>query len=247
MNRNSLGSHAAFFKLSLRPSGCWIEAQKDTVELPHFHPTVFKIFQCWVEDGCFDWDLCSGNWFTRSSPSHTKVLVGNKQHVEEALVSTSLDGLVQCYILGDYLDAPGFQNETMDQLYELYANIHYNDYEIPLYNIRYIRENTSHGSLLLRFVIDALQFCLSKKTLLLAGEKGLIPGGLAVALAAEGLEPAERVAPWSKYASAYHLHPSIKYDNPDSNVCSCTGWPGNSWVASWDTYTENLSLYHEWE
>ncbi|KAF8848347.1 hypothetical protein BDZ45DRAFT_753918 [Acephala macrosclerotiorum] len=247
MNRQSLETNAGFFKLSLRSSGGWVELLNNTFKLPTFSPTTFKMFQCWVEDGGFDWDLCSGNWFTRTSPSRASVLVGNKQYVQQALVSTSLDGLVECYVLGDYLDAPGFQNEAMDQLSELYSSIHYENYEVPLHNIRYIWENTSYGSLLLRLLMDALQFCLSKKTLLLAAGKGLIPGGLAVALAAEGLERAEPVAPWSKYASAYHLHPKIKYDNPDSNVCSCTCLPDKNWVTSWDTVVENFSLNHEWE
>ncbi|CZR55384.1 uncharacterized protein PAC_05271 [Phialocephala subalpina] len=72
------------------------------------------------------------------------------------------------------------------------------------------KHNSSYGSRLLGFLMDALLFSLSKETLLLTGDKDLIPLGFALALAAEGLESTERIALWRKFTSIYYFIYAMK-------------------------------------
>lgn len=89
--------------------------------------------------------------------------------------------LVDCHIIGGYLQSLEFQNDVMNLISQFYSDLYaLNDVRIPLHNIRYIHENEYPGSALRRFIVDTICAFLSVDMWTEAGELELIPKDVAL-------------------------------------------------------------------
>ncbi|KAE8450700.1 hypothetical protein EG329_006045 [Mollisiaceae sp. DMI_Dod_QoI] len=182
IHADALKSHSRYFQLLLKTSSQWLEYFEGAVHLKGFEAATVKIFKNWIETRKLDSTLRIEENKSRFLSSTIKVSVGNQMQILLISIGSPLKDLVDCYILGDYFDAPGFQNEIMDEISKHYSAIYYSHYEMPLHNISYIYENSCPDSPLLRFILDGLDSCLSKETMLLAHERGLLSDELCLVI-----------------------------------------------------------------
>jgi hypothetical protein len=105
-------------------------------------------------------------------------LVGNIQEIVGTYLDPKFERLVDCYLLGAYLQCPGFQNATINAIVNSHMHDGYYKYWIPLYNLYYICENTTSKEPLRRLTVDMIYWCLSDDTLALAKKLKIIPGDI---------------------------------------------------------------------
>lgn len=109
-----------------------------------------------------------------SSPKSGACLAVDKSSVFETEIDERLGHLIECYLLGMYLHAPGFQNAVMGEIFRQYTS-NFRETFVPLYNLHYISDHTTSQTPLRRFVVDMLEESLSAKALALAAKQGYIP------------------------------------------------------------------------
>ena len=177
-----------------RYPGAWPEARTGVVKLNGVDLATLEVYKYWLQTGTIeDTDtlllecslpLRSDGMLSQGRNKLRSILVGNVDRIYVTPAKADrLDQLVRCWIFADYIGAPAFQNDLMDAILNLYAELHYEDYALPLYNIPFICKNASSGVPLRAFIIDSIYSCLSGKTLKKMNFLKLIPKDLAIAVA----------------------------------------------------------------
>ena len=165
-----------------------------------------------------------------------------KDDIEFGPPDMLIDRLLNAYLLGEYLQSPGFCNEIMDQI-----TIHYryfsdeNDETAPLWNLE-LAFGGIRNSGLQRFVADVLNRALSEKTFRIAVQEGYLNDVVGEEMAAATLRDkdqkyGERI-PWRRSQCTYHDHPSGTFNSPCHDPYSLNGREQATAETPWDTYKE---------
>ncbi|KAL2063379.1 hypothetical protein VTL71DRAFT_5184 [Oculimacula yallundae] len=140
------------------------------------------------------------------------------QQIEFGSPDLVIDRLINCYLLGEYLQSPGFCNAVMDHLTLHYKYFHEDNGDTaPLWNLG-LAFGGIRNSGLQRFVADILILVLSAKTLRQAIQMGYISNIVGEEISASALRSREKVLredpPWLRNACAYHDHPRGMFNSP---------------------------------
>jgi hypothetical protein len=232
-----------------RNPNMWIESNSGKIQLSDIEEHTFTIFKEWLETG----NISTNQPVTQtpsqipSSENHTStpqpslpapamidILRGNKDAIVHAKISNRLDLLIECYILGDYLKTPAFQNKLMDSIMLQYYEFWSSNNGIPLHNLPFITLHTTDKNPLRQFILDLISSSLSDITLRLAADKDLIPNELVLDIAAAGLgQELCRTLPWDSWGCTYHLHPEGEFRSPCDVSCNWSSDDGVTW-SNWD-------------
>jgi len=197
-----------YFSGAFNPESPWIEVQRKSVKITDFHSASFLAFIHWLFENkidesnillpdtlspCFDED------------DTEEIRVGNREILSFAKGDRRLDNLVDTYILGEYLQAPGFLNEVIVELILQYSEFYRRNFcrnrWIPLHNLDDIFERTVETSPLRRMVLDLLCTCLTKNVFKQAVKDEVIPAEVIAALATRAIDQAFQrppQQPWSQ-------------------------------------------------
>lgn len=192
-NSNLLKKYSGYFAAALRHHS----ASAEYINLPEVIPctATFIVFECWLRTGsvspeafqlALEQEELRAPW-KASAP--TTAIVLTKTEVLDAKISTAaIDLLIACWVLGDVILAPGFQNYIMHRLVSEYDLVT-QEHGMPVHNLEYVMLNTTATSNLRHFIIDALYAYLSPQTMDLLYRKSLgLPEDLLLYLAIVGLE-----------------------------------------------------------
>lgn len=204
-----LKKNSDYFSAVLRTDSEWMEAN-GVVRLEEVEDAVFTVFKIWTETGEVDVDWVL--YLRTRTHTQTNIIVGNKESVAKvSLKMAKLELLLNCHVLGDYLQAHAFQNAVMDQIVQSYKDTYYwTESQIPLHNIEFICERTYAGTPLRGLIIDILSSCLSSGTWVEACKLGLIPAEVSEAVAADFMgrsaEQSVPMLPWNLADGHYHVY-----------------------------------------
>ncbi|PVH75312.1 hypothetical protein DL98DRAFT_536713 [Cadophora sp. DSE1049] len=142
---------------------------------------------------------------------------GGKFEIEFDYPDVVIDRLIGCYLLGEYLQSPGFCNAVMDQLTQYYRSFfNDNDNAVPLWNLHFAFGGIRNSGMQ-RYVADILNHSLSEKTFRLALELDYfndIVGEEVCAAAFRDREQKFRGPPWWRRNCTYHDHPAGMFNSP---------------------------------
>jgi len=192
MDTDLLRLTSAYFAAAFHTKNSWVESVQRIIQLPCIDPVSFAVYKQWLETGniiLFNLPL-DPNRYVFGFDAYKKnkdVVAGNKHNLSISSIELSLDILINCWILGDFLQAPAFQNDVLDDLEEQYFTLGHESHQIPLHNLAYIVENTTPDSPLRLFIIDGISKLLSKTTFTKASNLSLIPAEIAFAIAANSM------------------------------------------------------------
>jgi hypothetical protein len=255
---------SVYFSGLFRYGKTWLESRSGVVRLEDIEANAFAVYQLWLETGSIGSESNTVQEAQQQevgepvenqedgTPHDGEVVVGNKTNIFETAIDERVDLLTHCYLLGDYIGAPGFQNDVIDEISRFYADVYNTDSQIPLYNIGYICHKTTFGSRLRHFVVDALSCGLSKKTLTEAAEWDLIPLDVVVAIAGNAMDDKDepwnnphRCLPWQANPCQYHVHPVGDFNSPCSDPYTWNCEESGKWdVKPWEqNFIGNVS---EW-
>lgn len=142
--KSMLVERSGFFEAACHAH--WETGKSRTVTLEDQDPDVFAIFVTWV---------LTGN--VKSSTKFIEVQSSESEEVKAIRLPLQWNQLAKCYVLGDFLQAPGFKNAVIDML--LYnMQLYHNDCELlagwSSDQINYIYSNTTAGSQLRRIIVE---------------------------------------------------------------------------------------------
>jgi hypothetical protein len=208
INQALVCNASKFFKAACKPE--WGHGEKNTVTLKEEDPVIFAIFIAWLITGKIE-----------NSAELVEITATDKNEWKSCFQKQSFQ-LGKCYVLGDYLQAPSFQNAVMDQLvYQ--SSVFGKECNAVLpgdsESVKIAWAQTSTGSALRRFIIDNVYKNASTDEF-----SGLYTLPLPhiqdyfVDLAVHGMDNKGKTAinPWVKDRCEYHVHPG----KPEG--CSCT-------------------------
>jgi hypothetical protein len=210
-------SKSEFFKIACKPE--WECGKTDTVTLDDDDPTIFGIFLTWLKASA------------KGVPNLLHIV---DKPLDNTVTSRYLtqhlyENLVRCFILGDLLQAPAFQNAIMDCVIILAK-----DYSIHFKqllssrpeDIDEIYDHTLKGSPLRKFILDGIvsrmdpdQFIKTIPDDLLYSNQEFIKELLHASLSTiHAMEINRGVvqSPWEKDRCHYHIHP----DKPAGYKCA---------------------------
>ncbi|PVH77302.1 hypothetical protein DL98DRAFT_517409 [Cadophora sp. DSE1049] len=169
----------------------------------------FCIYGIWLEMGEIQVERVLG----LSALLRTSVYVGNEESIgKEWVKMAKLELLLECYILGDYLQAPfGFQDRVMSHVIEAFGDVYaWSDGKVPLGNLRDIWEKTYPGTPPRDLIIDMLSSCLSKATISDAFKLGILCEDMITAvkerLKSHIRDGTTAAPPWNTYSSRYFMY-----------------------------------------
>jgi hypothetical protein len=210
-------SKSEFFKTACKPE--WECGKTDTVTLDDDDPTIFGMFLTWLKASA------------KGVPNLLHIV---DKPLDNTVTSRYLtqhlyENLVRCFILGDLLQAPAFQNAIMDCVIILAK-----DYSIQFKqllssrpeDIGEIYDHTLKGSPLRKFILDGIvsrmnpdQFIETVVDDLLYSNQEFIKELLHASLSTiHAMEINRGVvqSPWEKNRCHYHIHP----DKPAGYKCA---------------------------
>jgi len=210
-------SKSEFFKIACKPE--WECGKTDTVTLDDDDPTIFGIFLTWLKASA------------KGVPNLLHIV---DKPLDNTVTSRYLtqhlyENLVRCFILGDLLQAPAFQNAIMDCVIILAKG-----YSIQFKqllssrpeDIGEIYDHTLKGSPLRKFILDGIvsrmnpdQFIETVVDDLLYSNQEFIKELLHASLSTiHAMEINRGVvqSPWEKDRCHYHIHP----DKPAGYRCA---------------------------
>jgi hypothetical protein len=236
-----------YFSGLFRHAKSSLESRSGVVRLEVVEANAFAIYQLWLNTGSINNNSTAIQQPQQQGPSKLTGMVGgvpqneyvaasNKLDIIKTSIDDKVDLLTHCYLLGDYIGAPGFQNDVIDEISRLYSDFYYADSRIPLHNIGYICDKTTSNNPLRCFVVDALHCGLSRNTLTEAAEINLIPLDVAVAVAGNAIEDRDapwktprRCLPWDANPCRYHVYPWGDFNSPCSDPCSSNDIENCKW------------------
>ena len=202
----------------------WPESRTGIVKVDGVDRATLEVYNYWLQTGSIETTdtlvpdlvlpLKADGTFSQRQNKLRPVLVANHRKVYVKPIETDrLDQMVKCWIFADYIEAPAFQNDIMDAISNLYADVYDEDCAFPLYNIPFICKNTAAGVPLRAFIVDSVYNCLSGETLKKASTFKLIPKDLAIEVIVlgfdvEGRPHDVRFPPWDRSYCAWHVHSS---------------------------------------
>lgn len=102
----------------------WQEGATGVVDLELFGPQAVLILKHWMENQeltIIDKVIKVANQLVEQG------VMGDHEHIYMGDINQKLELLLDCYVLGNYLTAPGFQNAVMDVVIDLYAKIYFEE------------------------------------------------------------------------------------------------------------------------
>lgn len=219
---NLLKKHSGYFAAALRHRSLSRE-YLDIPGVPSWMST-FIAFEGWLKVGIITSQTLELALKHKRPSTNTKI-VTKTDLLDTEISTTVIDLLIECWILGDFLIAPGFQNYIMSQLmfeYRKFTAAH----GMPVHNLEYIREFATSNSGLHLFMVDALFAHLGPKTiaLLYRDDSSDLMEDLLLDLAVAGLEykisesPAMGRAPWAHGVDekVYYVKPADRVEEPET-------------------------------
>jgi len=208
ISRFLICQHSEFFKAA--SSDRWESGRTDTVILERDDAKTFGFFLTWLVSG----DVASAADFR---PIHARQgnLSPEARGAAQASTEAQGDDLIQCYILGDMLQAPSFCNHIIDVML-LGCKVNYQAFTC-LESIGYAFSNTLEGSPLRHLLVDNyLAGNLGAPARPFSTVAGLAEFYHQLAHQAMVIDlEADPVEPWSKGSCYYHT----PTDRP--GTCSC--------------------------
>jgi hypothetical protein len=228
-----LRRYSKFFAKAFSCSSQFIEAQRGRVELPEVELSSFTVFKNWLETGHIEdsdtllpktkefCSIMSQDNVSKMADDSSKWIYADGNGITFGSVDKRLERLTDCYILGDFLFAPGFQNDVIGLIMAQYAKIHSNGGRVPLYNIEYVCQSTTPRNPLRRLLVDTLFAGLRRETLDLIEEKDILPREIIENVANARAKYVGWYSPSSTFGSiwVYHSHPRGEWRSPCGNSC----------------------------
>lgn len=174
------------------------------VDFDNTEPVIFGIFLTWILTGNL---RNSGN------------LINNVDDDPEVRPQ-QWKQLVDCYILGDFLQAPGFKNSVMDELLRV-LEARNDTAGLPRAAIEYIFKNTVHGAALRQLVLHLVHVNGTFPAL----EDREFCYELAQYLMSDAVKHAKNPSqPWKRAKCEYHEHPDQSAGYTCTNVPRKRQW-----------------------
>jgi hypothetical protein len=195
-----------------------------------FNLATWCIFRNWLETGVVTSEppIPPGMTLTGFQNAVFDSKSNSYRSVDDCMVS--IERLTQAWILGDYILAPQFQNDVVDELTCAYQNSWSHKNEIPWSHLKYTCENTLENSRLQRVVLDLLLFRTSTKCIMLDQEASRFfeeCGFTNYVQLASGQNSVysnggRRPAPWNRSRTFYHIKPRCRI-SPRSRFSQAAG------------------------
>ena len=132
----------------------------------------------------------------------------------------SIESLTNAWIMGDYLVAPQFQNDVIDELTCAYGNYWHYRNDIPWPQMMYTCQNTLPNSPIHKVMLDLMLFVTSIKPIDGDLRRLLEECGFAGSVGPLNSHPSilgngvRRPAPWNRSRAYYHIKPRGGYSSP---------------------------------
>jgi hypothetical protein len=203
-------------------NGDWREVKRGKVALD-FDVASWCIFREWLESGIANSQPLVPPgviiYGLHNSMSDWKRKTNSSLDLNDNI--KSIARLIRAWLLADYLVAPHFQNDVIEELTCAYENCWQRTKAIPWSHMRLICENTTPISQLRQIVLDLIQFGISKRLIDLSGEVSKFVQEFGFTISpelAEGLDRGHgviRPAPWNRCRTFYHVFPKV-------SRCACS-------------------------
>jgi hypothetical protein len=213
-----LVDHSEYFFRCL--AGNWQEGSKGDVVLD-FNMASWRIFQHWIETGiASSQPPKSPRIALHESPDALFDMTRKTEHsISECMAS--IERLTNAWVLGEYLVAPRFQNDVIDELTCAYGNFWHYKNDIPWPQILYACKNTLPNSAMHKVMLDLILFVTSIRSIDKDSRRLVEECGFTGAVGLMNTHPplgngVRRPAPWNRTRTFYHVKPREQHNVPVS-------------------------------
>ncbi|KUJ24482.1 uncharacterized protein LY89DRAFT_745371 [Mollisia scopiformis] len=241
MHTASLMENSKYFSATLNQG--WLEVNTGVFHLEDTSSISWAIFTHFIEsDNRLD-ENADLQWIeelelVRGELTQDEFPQADKTEITSDESDIVIDRLVDCYLLGEYIQSPRFCNSIADLLNYRFRDFLHREDLLPLWPMHKAFSGI-RGSGMQRLMADLMEFALSEKTLSLAVRKGYVCEAATAEIALSSFRARERKmserAPWLKHQCIYHDHPDGGFKAPCDDmleVHDCTGeqvWESPGW------------------
>ncbi|TAQ86896.1 hypothetical protein B7494_g4788 [Chlorociboria aeruginascens] len=209
--------------------GNWVKSIPDDLTFPTIDPNAWQIFVGWMYNGKKELDkLKNLPTNDRSTDIVPWVCVGTGEIVMGARNRVTAT-LIDCYLLGDFLQSPAFQNDTMEVLRQHAKEIVEKKGWVPLW-VNTVSGHSSITEPLRKFIVELISSNCSPATLHNAADLLTSETIRDLAIIATDTEYGSGTppAPWNQCPCRYHNHPEGTFISPCDDVWGKFG-PFEDW------------------